>query len=132
MSNFFEPHTEFEGRISEFLIKLERIDRFVARQERRAARAQFESLLDEIQAYSNTLSIPVDTMVVGAQLGFMSGGKLLRGRLPAALMGAAMGWLYGQHERSDQRETLNHLVKKAALTANAIDHLERKGKSETR
>ncbi len=124
MSNFFEPHTEFEGRISDFITQLERIDRFVARGEKRAARAQFESLLDEIQEYSNELSIPVDTMVVGAQMGFMSGGKIVRGRLPAALVGAAIGWLYGQHARSEQRITLDQLVRRAASTAGRVEALE--------
>ncbi len=128
MSNFFEPNTEFEGRISDFLTQLERIDRFVARGEKRASRAQFESLLDQIQEYSNELSIPVDTMVVGAQLGFMSGGKIVRGRLPAAVIGAAFGWLYGQHARGEQRTTLDQLVRRAALTANAIDALEKRKK----
>ena len=128
MSNFLEPHTEFEGRISEFLTQLERIDRFVARGEKRASRAQFETFLDDLQAYSNELSIPVDTMVVGAQLGFMSGGNVIRGRLPAALMGAALGWLYGQHARSDQRRTLDQLVQRTALTANRIAALENQKK----
>lgn len=63
--------------------------------------------------------------VIGAQVGLMSGGSdWLRGRLPAALLCAAGGWLYGQSalesRRRELRELRAHTEALAAELENAL------------
>lgn len=119
-----DAHPEFDARIDAFLTSLAAVEAFIGRGEPRAARARFEILLDEIQEFSDEIAIPVNSMVVGAQMGFMSGGKLIRGRIPAALIGAGLGWLAGQANLVDKRKTLHRLLERVAITATALDRLE--------
>ena len=115
---------EFDHRIDEYLSDLIRIEAHIRRREKRAARAQLEGLLDELQGFSDEISVPVCAMVVGAQMGFMSGGSL-RGRIPAAVLGCGFGWLYGQSTLTQKRRTLGQLIERTAVTAIALDALEK-------
>lgn len=117
MANFLDATAEIEQRIHEYELRLTRIAAHLQRGEKRAARARLSGLLEELVAFSQELELPLETIVVGAQLGFFSGGELFRGRLPGTLIGAAAGWLYGQQVMQRHRIAVEMLAEKvAALT----------------
>lgn len=131
MKAAYDNTEEFEQRIADFIIQLDRVDAFVRRSEKRAARVQFEAILDDIQSFSDGLSVPIGAMVIGAQLGFLSGGKVIRGRIPAAIVGLGLGWLYGQHSRKTERGVLEALIARASQTASRIEELEAASKQNS-
>jgi hypothetical protein len=97
MSNFLKKQSQVEERLGEYANRILRIEAHLNRGEHRAARARLNGLLDELEDFLDELEFPIETTIIGVQLGFFSGkGSLLRGRLPAAVIGGAAGWLYGQ------------------------------------
>lgn len=121
MANFLESSTDNERRIGEYTTRLFRIESHIRRGERRAARAQLNGMLDELDAMAREMELPLETMIVGAQLGFFSGGSLVRGRLPSAVIGAMAGWLYGQHNQSHVRRLILELVERVAELYTALE-----------
>lgn len=117
MANFLDSTAEIGVRLQEYGGRLQAIEAHLRRGEKRAARARLDGFLEELIDFARDVEVPVETMVVGAQLGFFSGGELLRGRLPCAVIGAAAGWLYGQQVLREHRLALEALAERvAALT----------------
>lgn len=117
MANFLDATAEIELRLSDYSVRLSRIDAHLRRGDNRAARGELDGFLEELIDFSRELQLPLETIVVGAQLGFFSGGQLFRGRLPGALVGAAAGWVYGQQVMQRHRRAVELLAEKvAALT----------------
>jgi len=117
MANFLDSTAEIGNRLSEYASRLQVVEAHLRRGERRAARARLDGLLEELVEFARDVELPVETIVVGAQLGFFSGGELFRGRIPGALLGAAAGWLYGQQVLRGHREAIEALAERvAALT----------------
>lgn len=114
MANFLDATAEIENRLADYGLRLGRIDAHLRRGERRAATAQLHGFLEELILFSKEIELPLETVVVGAQLGFFSGGELLRGRLPGTLIGAAAGWLYGQQVMQRHRLAVEALAEKVA------------------
>ena len=110
MGNFIDTAADFEHRLGELSAALFRVESHMRRKEFRAATALLETMLDEFEQLSKDMELPLETVVVGAQLGFFSGGSLIRGRIPGALLGATAGWLYGQHMLQKHRLFLNELL----------------------
>lgn len=115
MANFLDSTAEVEARIREYAARLHTIEAHVRRGERRAARARLDGFLEELIDFANEVELPVETMIVGAQLGFFSGGELLRGRLPATVIGMAAGWLYGQQTMRRSRLALEEIAEGVAM-----------------
>lgn len=115
MANFLDATAEIELRINDYALRLGRIDAHVRRGERRAATAQLSGFLEELVEFAREIELPLETIVVGSQLGFFSGGELFRGRLPGALLGAAAGWLYGQQVMQRHRIAIQAMAEKVAL-----------------
>lgn len=117
MANFLDATAEIELRLNDYALRLGRIDAHLRRGEKRAARAQLDGFLEELVEFAREIELPLETIVVGAQLGFFSGGELLRGRLPGAVVGGLAGWLYGQQVMRRHLTALEALAEKvAALT----------------
>lgn len=116
MTNFLDATTEIDGRLEQYAVRLHTIEAHLRRGERRAARARLEGFLDELVDFAREVEFPLETMVVGAQLGFFSGGgELFRGRIPGAILGMAAGWLYGQQAMQRHRLALEQLAERVAL-----------------
>lgn len=109
MGNFIDTAADFEHRLGELSARLFRIESHLRRKEFRAARALVEGMLDEFEQLDRDMQLPLETIVVGAQLGFFSGGSVLRGRIPGTLIGAAAGWLYGQQALQKHRRFMGEL-----------------------
>jgi hypothetical protein len=117
MANFLDTTADIDLAVSEFEARLVRIESHLRRGEKRAARARLSGFLEELIEFAHEIELPLETIVVGSQLGFFSGGSLLRGRLPAALIGGLAGWLYGQQVVQQHRLVLENLATRvAALT----------------
>ena len=115
MANFLDATAELELRLREYADRLSTIEAHLRRGEKRAARARLEGFLEELVDFARDVELPLDSIVVGAQLGFFSGGTLLRGRLPGALVGALAGWMYGQQAMQQHRKALEQLAERVAM-----------------
>lgn len=125
MANFLDTSTEREQRLGEYAGRLFRVEAHLRRGERRAARARLDGFLDELDTFAVEMQLPLETIVVGAQLGFFSGAPLIRGRIPAALIGAGAGWLYGQYTVQHHREFLDQIIDRAAELYDQLHEAER-------
>lgn len=112
MANFIETSADFEHRLGDLSARLFRVESHMRRGEHRAARAQIDNLLGEFDQLAKDMELPLETVIVGAQLGFFSGGALFRGRIPGAFLGATIGWLYGQQALQKHRLFLSDLLKR--------------------
>lgn len=112
MANFLDVTADIDLRLNEYGARLARIEAHMRRGETRAARARLTGLLQELVDFAREVELPLETVVVGAQLGFFSGGAIFRGRLPGALLGAVTGWLYGQQVLQRHRLMLEAIVEK--------------------
>lgn len=115
MANFLDATAELELRLREYADRLATIEAHLRRGEKRAARARLSGFLEELVEFAREVELPLDSIVVGAQLGFFSGGTLFRGRVPGALMGAVAGWMYGQQAMRQHRKALEQLAERVAL-----------------
>lgn len=137
MANFLDTTADIDLAVSEFEARLARIESHLRRGEKRAARARLTGFLEELVEFAHEIELPLETIVVGSQLGFFSGGSVLRGRIPAALIGGVAGWLYGQQVLQRHRLVLESLAERVAaltlfLEADANDELgPSTGESET-
>ena len=110
MANFLKRRGQIEQRLGQYATRLFRVEAHIRRGEVRAARKRLEGLLEDIEQFERDVQFPAELTIVGAQIGFFSGkGHLFRGRLPAALMGAAAGWLYGQSTACEYQEAIDEV-----------------------
>ena len=117
MPDLQKPARQMEQRLGEVSRELLRIEAHLRRGESRATAARIDGLRDHLQSVKRELDVPLQLTAVGAQMGALAGGgSWLRGRLPAALLGAVGGWMYGQtllmsHHReiAELEDHLNYL-----------------------
>lgn len=113
MADFMQLAAQNEQRIGHYATRLFRIEAHLRRGERRAARAQLAGFVDELQSYRMSMEFPLQATVVGAQMGLLSGdGPLVRGRVAAAVLGAAAGWLYGNAMSMRQVQSVDDLLER--------------------
>ena len=111
MTNFLEMTTQHHERVGHYAARLHRVEIHVKRGEKRAARAQLQGMLYELQMAERELELPLEFILAGANLGFFSGkGNLVRGRLVAGLLGASFGWLMGQASVIDIKRDVRELM----------------------
>ncbi|MFW5966570.1 MAG: hypothetical protein ACOCV2_03575 [Persicimonas sp.] len=121
MSNFLKLNAQIEGRIGQYATRLLRVEAHLRRGEKRAALARLDGLYDEIEEYMRELEFPTEMVLVGAQIGLLSGkGSFVRGRLPGALIGAVAGWMYGQSSTTKHHRQLAEIAQRAALIERAL------------
>jgi hypothetical protein len=111
VANFIDLSASQDQRVDYFTARLYRIEVHLRREEERAARAQLDGLLEELVEFKRDIAFPGEYVIAGANVGLLSGkGSLVRGRLPALLVGAAAGWLYGQASRARQHGFIDELL----------------------
>ncbi len=111
MANFIDLSATQDQRVDYFTARLYRIEVHIRRGEERAARAQLDGLLEELVTFKRDIAFPGEYVIAGANVGLLSGrGSWARGRLPAAVMGAALGWLFGQSSRARQHLFIDELL----------------------
>ncbi len=121
MANFMKLNARTEQRIGEYATRLLQIEAHLRRGEKRAATARLIGFKDEIAEFMHELEFPLELTVIGSQLGFFSGkGSLVRGRLPAALLGAAAGWFFGQSQTAGHQRYLEEIWQRVDLIERAL------------
>lgn len=121
MSNFMTWNNRIEMRLGEYAMRLFQVEAHLRRGERRAALARLRGLAEELEAFGRENDFPAAAVLIGAQLGLMSGGDAwLRGRLPAAVVGAAAGWLAGHSLSNKHRRQLIDMIERAWLLEHHI------------
>jgi hypothetical protein len=121
MANFMKLNARAEQRIGAYATRLLQIEAHLRRGEKRAATARLIGFKDEIAEFMHELEFPLEFTVIGSQLGFFSGnGSFLRGRLPAALVGAVAGWFYGQSQTSGHHRYLEEIWQRVDLIERAL------------
>lgn len=125
MANFLDSSADTDRRIGDFATRLFRIESHIRRGERRAARAQLNGMLDELEVLAREIELPLETIIVGAQLGFFSGGSVTRGRIPGAILGACAGWMYGQHNHLQYRRLIVELIERVAELYTSLELADR-------
>lgn len=114
---------QVEERLGELSREILRIEAHVRRGEQRAALARIRGARHQLSTFQGDRETAMQVALVGAQMGLLSGGDWLKGRLPAALIGGLGGWLYGQSITSNQRAELQELEEH-------LDYLEELASSE--
>jgi hypothetical protein len=132
MANFLESSAHTDRQVTDFAQRLFRIEAHIRRGERRAARAQLEGFLVDLAHFTEDIEFPLETVIIGAQLGFFSGGGALRGRLPGALLGAVAGWLYGQQSALAYQRDIEAIVVRVGELATMLDQAEHEAAAEAR
>lgn len=110
MADLQKPIRQMEQRMGDISREVLRIEAHLRRRELRAARARIDGVRQQLLALHKGSDGAMQLTLVGAQLGFLSGGDWLRGRLPAALLGGLGGWMYGQSLLTKQRHEIEHLA----------------------
>ncbi len=104
---------QLEHRLGEVSREVLRIESHLRRGEFRAAKARIGGARMQVEGLKTDRSAVMQTTLVGAQLGLLSGGHWLRGRLPAAILLGLGGWMVGQSLLDRQvreiEEVINHL-----------------------
>jgi hypothetical protein len=111
-----------EMRLGEYAMRLLQIEAHMRRGEHRAARARLEGMADELEAFGRENEFPIAMVLIGGQLGLMSGsGHMLRGRLPGALLGAAAGWLVGHSLSCKHRRYLDEILERLEIVEKQLE-----------
>ncbi len=133
MSNFIALKSNQSQRLDHYAARLYRIEVHLRRAERRAARAQLNGLLEELEYYRQELELPMEFIIAGINVGFLSGkGALWRGRLPGAVLGALGGWMYGQSVLVRQRDAVVTLMEQTVILEHALAALDADAAGATR
>ena len=116
MTNFMKLNARSEMRLGEYAMRLVRIESHIGRGELRAARARIAGLADELEDFRREIDFPVEMVLIGSQLGLLSGkGSLLRGRLPGVILGGVAGWFIGHSLTAQNRRYLDEIVARVTL-----------------
>lgn len=116
MSDFMKLNARSEMRLGEYAMRLVQIESHIGRGELRAARARIAGLADELEAYRQEANFPVEMVLIGSQLGLLSGkGPLVRGRLPGVLLGGVAGWFIGHSLTWRNRRYLQEIIERVTL-----------------
>jgi len=110
MSNFLKLASQIENRLGHYATRLFRIEAHLRQGDTRAARHRLDGFLEDLEALERDVEFPFEMAIVGSQVGFLSGkGAILRGRLPAALLGGVLGWLFGHSTAHSYRDAIQEL-----------------------
>ncbi len=110
MSSLQQAPGQFEEQVGAIAQEILRIEAHLRRQEFRAASARIGGAFQQLQGLRRDSSTVVQSTLAGARLGLSAGGgSWLRGRLPAALISAIGGWMYGQSLHLENQRTLDQL-----------------------
>ena len=121
MSNFMKLSARAEQRIGEYATRLLQVEAHLRRGEKRAATARLVGFKEELVEYMHELEFPLEMTIIGSQLGFFSGrGSFLTGRLPAAIVGAAAGWFFGQSQTASHHQYLEEIYQRADMIERAL------------
>lgn len=121
MSNFMKLSARAEQRIGEYATRLLQIESHLRRGEKRAATARLIGFKEELVDYMRELEFPLEMTIIGSQLGFFSGrGSFLTGRLPAAIVGAAAGWFFGQSQTASHHQYLEEIYQRVDMIERAL------------
>ena len=110
MADLQKPLRQMEQRLGDLSREVLRIEAHLRRGEFRAAGARIDGVRGQLISLSGKSETAMQTTMVGAQLGLLSGGNWLRGRLPAAIIGAVGGWMYGQSLLLSQQREVGQLA----------------------
>lgn len=114
MADFMKPIAQTEQRLGQYSMRLVRIEAHLRRGEKRAARAQMNGFVEELEEFRRNMEFPMQMTLVCAQLGLLSGkGPLIRGRLAAALVCGVGGWLYGNAAIAKHQSVVDDLLELA-------------------
>jgi|GEM_PF-1756598 len=130
MTDFMKLNARSEIRLGEYAMRLLQIESHIGRGELRAARARIAGLADELEAYRQETSFPIEMVLIGSQLGLLSGkGPLVRGRLPGVILGGVAGWFVGHSLTSRNRRYLQEIIQRVTLLEKglAMEFASRKG-----
>lgn len=110
MADLQKPIRQMEQRLGDVSREILRIEAHLRRGEHRAASARIEGARAQLSSLRKESGAPLQLMVVGSQLGLLSGkGSWLRGRIPAAIVCGVGGWMYGQSILSGHHRELEQL-----------------------
>lgn len=110
MADLQKPIRRLEQRLGETSREILRIEAHIRRGEPRAASARIKGVRDQIESMEESADTALQLAVVGGQLGmFSGGGSWIRGRIPAAVVCAVGGWMYGQSLHTGYRRELQEL-----------------------
>ena len=113
MANFIKLTAAQNHRVDELSSRLTRIEIHLRRGELRAAHARILGFYEDAEGLLRDLDLPLEFILAGANVGALSGkGSLVRGRLPAALLGAVAGWMVGQASVLKQERFIGELVRR--------------------
>ncbi len=110
MADLQKPIRQMEQRLGDVSREILRIEAHLRRGELRAAGARIDGVRQQLMSLSGESDTAMQMTLVGAQLGLLSGGNWLRGRVPAAILCGIGGWMYGQSLLSGQRREVQHLA----------------------
>ena len=101
---------QLDEQIGAIAQELLRIEAHLRRGESRAASARIGGARQQLSALRSDASAVFQSMLGGARLGLMAGTpRWLRGRLPATVIGAIGGWMYGQSVQLEHQRTFDQL-----------------------
>lgn len=105
---------QIDHRLADYHARLERVESHLRRGERRAARAEFITVLDELAEDMGRRELPMQMTLMAAQAALLGApGPIFRGRLPAALLFGVGGWLAGHSVLLRYEERWHALVVRA-------------------
>lgn len=110
MADLQKPIRQMEQRLGDVSREILRIEAHIRRGESRAARARIDGVRQQLMSLHGQSDTALQLTMVGAQLGILSGGTWLRGRIPAAILCGIGGWMYGQSLLQGQRREVAQLA----------------------
>ncbi len=111
MADFQQLALQNQQHLDEYATRIVRIEAHLRRGEFRAANARLQGLAAELLNERETLEFPIQPIFMGVQMGLLAGrGSLLRGRLPAALLCAVGGWMYGNQLTVRRQSQVDELL----------------------
>lgn len=111
MADLQKPIRQLQQQVGDASREILRIEAHIRRGELRAASARIDGVRRQLAGLKSHSDTALQLAAVGAQLGLLSGGgSWLRGRIPAALLCAAGGWMFGQSMLLDVEREIDALL----------------------
>lgn len=111
MADFQQLAIQNQQHLNEYATRLAQIEAHLRRGELRAAHARLQGLAAELLSERDALEFPIQPVFMAAQMGLLgSRGPILRGRLPAAVLCAVGGWMYGNLLTTRRQSKVDELL----------------------